>query len=328
MYYFCLDIAEPAGGIKVIYQHVEMLCQNGLSASVVHIQEGFRCRWFENNAPVRAVNSLRPTPADIIVIPAVWALKLIHFAPGIRKVIINQGTYLTFRGYPIGKEPFDTPYNHPDVLAVMVVSEDNQRYLQHVFPDISVNRVRNYINPDIFSYTERKARQIAFLTRKRYEDIEQVINILRYRGVIDTFALAPIDKKPEREVAAILHGSLLFLNFCFEEGWALPAAEALSSGCVVIGNHGNGAREILLPEFSFPVEQGNIIQFARRAEDVINAFNNNPDALLEKARQGADFIRRNYSRSVAEKELMAFWNKLLVSDRKLSQGASCSHQDA
>lgn len=313
IFYLCPDVAEPAGGIKVIYQHVEMLCHHDFSACVVHIQDGFRCKWFENDVPVRTVDSLQLTSDDVLVIPAVWALKLQHFAPGIRKVIINQGAYLTFRGYPIGNGPFKTPYYHPDVLAAMVVSEDNQRYLQYAFPDLKVRRVRNSIDQKIFSFGETKHEQIAFLTRKRYEDIEQVINILRYRGVLDSFALVPIDNKSERDVAAIFKDSLLYLNFCFEEGYCLPAAEAMSCGCVVIGNHGNGAKEILRPDFSSPVGQGDIIQFVRCVEDVIHQYHENPRILHEKARKGADFIQQNYSRSVAEKELTDFWREILSS---------------
>lgn len=89
IFYLCPDVAEPAGGIKVIYQHVDTLRRNGLNACIVHIQEGFRCDWFENDVPIRTVNSLRLSPRDVIVVPAVWALKLINFAPGIKKVIIN-----------------------------------------------------------------------------------------------------------------------------------------------------------------------------------------------------------------------------------------------
>lgn len=307
IFYLCPDVAEPAGGIKVIYQHVDMLCRNGLRASVVHVQENFRCRWFENDVPVRSINSLRPAPDDIIVIPAVWALKLMHFAPGIRKVIINQGAYLTFSGYPITSGTFDSPYHHPDVLAVIVVSEDSRRYLRHVFPGLRISCVRNYINPHIFRFSDAKAKRIAFLTRKRYKDIEQVVNILRYRGMLDGFELAPIDRKSEREVAGILQGSLLFLNFCFEEGWSLPAAEAMSCGCIVIGNHGYGAREIFRPEFSFPVAQGDIIQFARCVEDVIGIYRTNPADLRRMARMAADFIDQNYSRSQAERDLLGFW---------------------
>lgn len=200
---------------------------------------------------------------------------------------------------------------HPDVLATIVVSEDSRRYLQHVFPNIKIRRIRNYINPAIFSFTETKSRKIAFLTRKRHEDVEQVINILRYRGVLHSFTLAPIDMKSEREVAATLRESLLFLNFCFEEGWSLPAAEAMSCGCIVIGNHGNGAREIFRPGFSFPIDQGDIMGFACCAEEVINQYLKDPGILLAMARRGADFINRHYSRSIAEKELMDFWGGLI-----------------
>ena len=311
IYYICLDVPTPAGGIKVIYQHVEMLCKHGMNASIVHFKEGFRCDWFENDVPIRYINTLQPASTDIIVIPAIWSRKLISFAPRIKKVIINQGAYLTFGGYPVDNRVVESPYHHPDVLATLVVSEDNKRYLQYVFRDLIVRRVRNYIDIERFPFTEKKSQQIAFMTRKRYEDVEQVINILKYRGVLDGYTLAPVNEATEAQVSEILQESLLFLNFCVEEGWSLPAAEAMSCGCVVIGNHGFGARELLLSEFSYPVDQHDIIQFARTVEDVITRNRLTPNILNEKSRMGSDFIRNNHTRAIAEKELMAFWEEFL-----------------
>ena len=92
-----------------------------------------------------------------------------------------------------------------------------------------------------------KKTHLALLMHKRYEDIEQVINILRYLGLLNYFSLKPIEKKSESEVAAKLRDSLLFLNFCFVKGGSMPAAEDMLSNCAVIVNHGNGAKELLRP---------------------------------------------------------------------------------
>ena len=109
----------------------------------------------------------------------------------------------------------------------------------------------------------------------------------------------------------MFHG-LLFLNFCLEEGFSLPAAEAMSCGCIVIGNHGYGAREFMLPEFSFPIPQGDIIQFAQTVEHVVTDFDLNPAAYLDRAKDAAGFINQNYSLDITKKELLQFWEGMMV----------------
>lgn len=312
IHYIFPDFAEPNGGVKICYKHVEMLNRNHFNAGVVHFTEGFRANWFANDVPVTTIHKLRPGPSDFLVIPAAFSIKLANLGKGMNKVIINQGCYLTFNEYPITDAPLPTPYRNPDVKAVIVVSEDSQRYLQYVFPHQNVVRVRNYIDPKLFKYREDKKRQIAFMTGKRYGDIQQVINILRYRGILDSYSLAPIENRSEQEVASIMGESLIFLNFCLEEGFSLPAAEAMSCGCIVVGNHGYGAREFMLPEFSYPIPQGDIIQFARTVESVVTGHERRPAEYRDRTKAAAAYIQTHYTETATEQELVSFWDTMLA----------------
>ena len=212
IHYIFPDFAEPNGGVKVCYKHVEILNRNNFNAGIVHFTEGYRANWFENDVPVTTIHKLRPSPRDFLVIPAAFSTKLAKLGKGMNKVIINQGCYLTFNEYPITDGPLPTPYKDPDVKAVIVVSKDSQHYLQYVFPHLNIVRIRNYIDPERFRFSADKKQQIAFMTSKRYTDIQQVINILRYRGILDRYLLAPIKDRPEQDVASIMRDSLIFLK--------------------------------------------------------------------------------------------------------------------
>ena len=310
IFYLCPEFDEPAGGLKVIYKHVDLLNSNNITSYVVHKTPGYRCSWFENSTEIMPLSTMRPDESDIIVVPAIWGAIVDSFFPGIWKVIFNQGCYLTFQGYPIGKEVPPVPYRHGDVVATMVVSDDSKEYLEYAFPGIHVHKVRNSIDTEQFAYSDKKENLLAFMVRKRYQDVEQVINILKYRGMLDDYDLAPITGASESDVAGIMGKARVFMYFCDGEGWGLPVAEAMSCGCIVVGNHGYGGKELHRPGYSFSVEQGDILSFVAQVEEVLKACENDPDRINVMALQASEYIRSNYSSGHTGEDLMHFFENL------------------
>ena len=341
IYYLCPEHKTPVGGVRVIYQHVDILNRNGLPAYVVHKKKGFRVNWFENTTPIvywpdNLLNRLitkfkrrldpdrvielpirggtRPVidATDILVIPELYGPDLAAaFGRSIKKVILNQNSYLTFNGYSLNKERLITPYHHQDLLATLINSVDGEQYLQYAFPDLPLYRFRLSIDPKRFAFQGKKRKQLCFSRIKNQQDAMQVINILKFRGVLKDFEIVPFINIPQTEVARIYQESLLFLSFGYPEGFGLPAAEAMACGCVVIGFHGGGGREFFKPEFSYPIEQGDIIGFARAVEEVIQCFERDPASILEKGRLAANYIREQYSVELEEKEVIGAWNSIL-----------------
>src|SRR5512137_447087 len=126
VYYFCPDLRGTVGGVKTMYRHVDVLNRNNINAAILHSTTGFRCDWFENNTRIAYVKTTRFEKDDVLVFPesllayytdshSPSGLKL-HFyrmfsknrqkfylnelskAP-VRKVVFNQGAYLTFKGF-------------------------------------------------------------------------------------------------------------------------------------------------------------------------------------------------------------------------------------
>ena len=341
IYYLCPEHKTPVGGVRVIYQHVDILNRNGIPAYVVHKTKDFRVNWFENTTPIvywrdtlldRLIakfkrrsdpdkvielpirGGTRPVidASDILVIPEMYGPSLASaYGKGIKKVILNQGCSLTFSGYSLNKERLITPYHHQDLLATLINSVDGEQYLQYAFPDLPLYRFRLSIDPKRFAFQGKKRKQLCFSRIKNQQDAMQVINILKFRGVLKDFEIVPFINIPQTEVAHIYQESLLFLSFGYPEGFGLPAAEAMACGCVVIGFHGGGGREFFKPEFSYPIEQGDIIGFARAVEEVIQCFNRDPASILEKGRLAANYIREQYSVELEEKEVIGAWNSIL-----------------
>jgi glycosyltransferase involved in cell wall biosynthesis len=311
VYALCPDHDQPSGGIKQLYRHVDILNRNGFDAWVLHQGRGFRCTWFENRTRIAyvpdAIRAIVRDRASYLVIPEIYGPEIADFAPGVKKVIFNQSGYLTFAGYSLDKRATDTPYLDRDVVAALVVSEDTRRYLEYVFPHLHIVRIHNGIDTTRFAFTPRKRRQIAFLTEKNAGDVTQVINILKFRGALRQFDLAPIAGKTEAQFARVLRESLIFLSFSPQEGFGLAAAEAMACGCIAIGYDGFGGREFFTPELAFPVPPRDVIAYAQTVERVIDLHASQPDVLAAQAARAARFVAETYSPEREERDVAGFW---------------------
>jgi glycosyltransferase involved in cell wall biosynthesis len=312
IYVLCPDYNVPSGGIRKLYRHVDVLNQHGVRASILHQQDGFRCTWFANETQVVYAGHTSISSEDYLVVPEIYGPRIAAMAPGVRKVIFNQNAYMTFRGYSLQPHDLQTPYTSPEVVAALVVSEDNRDYLTYAFPQLRVLRLRYAIDPELFAFQPHKKRQIAFMPRKNPEDVVQVINLLKFRGVLAGYDLIPIDGRSEQEVAAILRDALFFLSFGYPEGCPLPPAEVMACGCIVIGYHGWGGREYLRPEFAYPVAVGDVLAFARTVEQVIGVYGTAHQGLRRKAAAAASFIRQHYSVAYEAQDIVSAWQTILT----------------
>ena len=290
IYVLSPDDNRPVGGIKMLYRHVDMLNAHGYQAAIVHRKKGFRCTWFENETRVEYLARIEPDTFDFVVVPEVNGPKALDIFPEAKKIIFNQNAHYTFLGYPL-LDTVDrtTAYHHPQLLAVLVVSEDNRDYLTYAFPRLRVERIHKGADGRVFRFRELAAKQprISFMARRHPEDVRQVINILKFRGVLDGVTVERVDGKSEREVAEILAQSLVFMSFGYPKG--LPAAplEAMLAGCLVVGYHGMGGREYYTPEYTWPVAIGDTVGVARAVEDALRAWQSNPAAIQAEGGGGA-----------------------------------------
>jgi hypothetical protein len=297
--------------VRRLYRHVDVLRVHGYAAAVLHHRPGFRCRWFANDTPVAAFSEAVIGPDDYLVVPEIYAAALADFAPGIPKVIFNQNAYLTFRGWPAGGVADICPYRHRDVVAVFAVSEDNADYLRFAFPGLAVRRLHYGIDA-LFAPKWPKRRLVAYMPRKNGEDAAQVLNILRGRGALEGWELAAIDGVDEMRVAGVLAEAAVFLSFGHPEGCPLPPLEAMASGCAVVGYHGRGGREYFDEACSWPIEMGDIVGFARAAEDVLQHGLQEPGWLTEIGRRAATLVREHYSPEREQRDIVGAWEAILA----------------
>jgi glycosyltransferase involved in cell wall biosynthesis len=304
------DHDAPSGGIRRLYRHVDVLCRHGLAAFVLHHKPEFRCSWFPNTTSITGFGQALLTPDDYLVVPEVYGPGIDELAPGVPKVIFNQNAYLTFAGFPVEGAGIPAPYLHRDVVGVFAVSEDNASYLRYAFPGLTVHRLHYGIDP-IFAPRWPKRKALAYMPRKHAEDIVQVFNILRYRKVFTAWDLIALDSLLEAQVAELLSRCAVFLSFGYPEGCPLPPLEAMASGCVVVGYHGRGGREYFDPAFSYPIEAGDVVGFARAVEELIQQDRETPSLLEDQGKRAAEFVRSRFSPELEENDIVQRWREIL-----------------
>jgi glycosyltransferase involved in cell wall biosynthesis len=149
------------------------------------------------------------------------------------------------------------------------------------------------------------------MPRKRPRDAEHVLRLLgdRLRG----WEVETIADMSERETARVMRSSPIFLAFGYQEGFGLPPAEAMASGCYVIGFPAFGGREIFDPTFSKPIEDGDVLSFAREVAQALTEFEKDPTEIRRAGERAAEHVRRTYSPQRQRTELMRFVDQLLKS---------------
>jgi hypothetical protein len=307
-YFICPDTDVPSGGVRVIYRHVAHLTAAGIDAAVVHQQVGFQVTWFEDDVPVVYADQITPTADDLLVIPEIYGPNLSAIGPGVPKAIFNQNVYNTFKGYPAIPSGAPTPYAHPEVRAAVVVSEDNRAYLRHGFPGLDVRRTVNCVDPALF-YPAVKRRQLAFMPRKHADEAQQVLHLLAARGALDGVDIVALDNMTERQVAVALRETLMFLSFGYPEGCPCPPKEAMAAGCAVVGYHGMGGRDYIRPPHAYPVDQGDIVAYARLVEELLAGDQGD---LERVGRDASAFVHETYSEQAERDSAVAVWGDLLL----------------
>ena len=173
IYYVSPDFWGPAGGVQVMYRHVDILNRAGLPAYVLHTNPPFRCTWFENDTPIRylfdrpsvlplrevvkrvsrgATENLGELPRSALrslTDKAGWRAKPTLSLDDGDVLAITEliwlGGFDLFPGAPrvvfnqgayltFGQWRADSdPYARADVLGVMTVSADSEAYLKMAF---------------------------------------------------------------------------------------------------------------------------------------------------------------------------------------------------
>jgi glycosyltransferase involved in cell wall biosynthesis len=310
VYFLTPDFDRPAGGLRIFYRHVDALNAAGIDAAILHSKPGFACTWFEHSTRIADTSSAALGASDLLVVPELYAALLPDLPAGVRHVIFNQGPFLTFER---DAERVARHYaSSPDLLAVLTVSHHGVDLLSHAFPGRDVRLVRNAVDPAVFHPGDAPGgRTIAYMPRRGKADAELVVRLLQGSGGLDSWAVRELEGLTQAQVAGALRESSIFLSFPYQEGFGLPAVEAMACGNLVIGYDGMSGREFFLPEFSRPIPTGDVLAFARAVEDAIARERREPGFCRAQGLAASRHVLDTYRPEHAAADVAAAFHDLL-----------------
>jgi ectoine hydroxylase-related dioxygenase (phytanoyl-CoA dioxygenase family) len=296
------DLPSAVGGVKIHYQVVDALNAAGVPAAVVHLTPGFRCSWFNNATRIEYVDSLKLAANDVVVVPEEWIQYIPLLPPETVKVVFNQNAYSVF-SWGVEAAKIKEIYHRRDVRRVVAVSEDNKAYLEYALPGVDVVRMRFAIDSSMFHAGEPKGRTLSYMPRKRTQETIDVLSLLQLRGALDGWEVIRIDGFDEAATAAALRRSAVFLSFSQREGLGLPPGEAMACGCLVIGFHGYGGRD--LGDNAIWVTDGDVMGFAAKVEEVLASWDRDRHRFEGIAQRASSYIAQTYSTGNRDKDVLA-----------------------
>ncbi len=309
IYFTCPDNSSPSGGVRKIYEFAAALNRNGFDATVAHSQADFQAPDVDRSVPTCAGEDTSPQGGDLVVVPDVFGDRLPDWAPGVAKLVLNQGTFI---GH-------DDHYTHREVVSIVTVSEHGRSFSSMAYPGKRVERIHLAMDHALFSPLVKR-RQIAYMPRKGAKDITIVLNALRSRGSLDGWDVIEIHSVAITEVAETLGRSSHFFTASTREGFGLPPLEAMSAGCLVVGYHGQGGREYFDPAHCFPVPPDDLEAFVHRAEESLKLFDEEREAANEMAATARATARVTYTRSREEADVVRIFGEAMRAAGKFTSG--------
>ena len=137
------------------------------------------------------------------------------------------------------------------------------------------------------------------MSRKNILDSAVVTTLLKSQSWLADWEIVPIENCSQHKVVQIMDHSLIFLSFGHPEGFGLPVAEAMASGCAVVGYHGLGGRELyhLAEHYKMckSVEVGDWLGFVEGVYYIYSRSTQNQVDFTNQSRLLSSTIRNQYS---------------------------------
>ena len=306
---FLLDpFPFPSGGAATIYRHAEILADHGIPAFVALPQKP-AVDFYASRAPLIIHGGGMPTQSgDVFVVPEgfqqhVEVLKAVL----VKRIMFCQNQYyLPFRERPgPGASEFG-------VHTIVASSEAVRTFFRDVYDIADMPLIPYAIDPEVFSPATVKHRQIAFMPRKLGPEVPflEATFRRRHRRHADVPWVA-IDNVTQRQAAAVMAESAVFLVALAQGVVRSSPLEAMASGCLVAGFHGDGGREYMTTDNGWWAETGDWKACVDGLAAALDLLEPGGPALAARSEAMAATVAR-YSPARLETALLAFWREELA----------------
>jgi len=304
--YHCPDIQMKCAGMSRLYRHVAILNKHGFNAAVLHATQGFVLA-DQPSVPIR-YGSIQED--DIVVIPESYPGIMFEIKDyPIRRFAIALSWSYLFETLPDNKD-----WRHFNIERAIVVSPFIGKLIQWSM-NIPVHLIIAGLNDALYfqdrsakkiwiSYIQRKANLVPYLKRILYARNPNYLNMIQW---------IPLENYSEKDYAAIIRQSSIFLNISTAEGLVSSCLKAMRCGTIVAGFDSIGGVDTLKgagpDQNSILAQTGDYISLAYALEplliDLISGHFNQWGFLIENGLQ----TTLKYTYQAEEKSLVEFWKR-------------------
>ncbi len=336
--FLCPDSTSASGGIAVIYDLAALLNSNGYNAAVVHNSKnaGYpdypeavpmfftdalnQTYWRNSGRKYRVqtlLNNLRPKetklqhlelrPDDVIVSPEFQFAEAVESFPNSKVVVFVQNPFSLMTSYHTCLKRGIKPRQHVRYwLGIAEVCRSHLAVLN--FEPSAIFPVT--MKPHDFPFQETKQNLITYMPRKRPWEAKVIADALQRRGNIYGYRLEALENITRAEVASKLGQSRFFISLLQQEALGFPAAEAMSSGCIVIGFDGLGTSEYFDAQVGIPVTEGDVAGLINAVEVAVEQYETEPRLLNEMRKRASERVRSRYSQEAFRHGALEAWAKM------------------
>lgn len=340
-YFFILpDMSRPVGGVNVAMDFIGLLAEAGFQAAPLYGRADYRYPILDHDGPTYYAPALdamprqfmgrkgrlkdtvarlrrkkgpavnRPLdlrPDDVFVVPEFRYPEYSALFPDNRRILLTQDVFGLSRAFQRDTR-LETPWvsRFDAYLTTSVVTREAIDYLAAT----QARAIPLCVPRPGLSYRAEKKRQIAYMPRKRREEVEIVTAALRARLEPLGWDFVSIHNLPRDRSDAVLAESLIFLSFSHQEGFGLPPAEAMATGSIAVGYTGVGGEEFFTPAFGVPVPDSDVMGFARAVEAVAREYDTDPTRLDAMRKAASDHIHARYGFEAMQTALLDAWGAI------------------
>jgi len=306
--YHCPDIQMKCAGMSRLYHHVAILNKHGFDASILHAHQDFVL----DDQPIVPIRYGTIQEEDIVVIPESYPgiMNELKGYPIRRFAIALSWSYL-FETLPDKKD-----WRHFNIERAMVVSPFIGKLIQWSMK-IPVHFIVAGLNNSLYFHKpETKKKWISYIQRKA-DIVPYLKRILFARNpkYLEQIQWIPLENYSEKDYAAIIRQSSIFLNVSTAEGLVSSCLKAMRCGTIVAGFDSIGGVDTLTGvgpyQNSILAQTGDYISLAYALEPLLIDLLSGHLTRWKKIIENGLKTTAQYTYEAEEKSLVEFWKRNL-----------------
>lgn len=243
--YWCPALEKPTGGVRVVYQHCELLRRMFRNSCVFHWENpDFQCNWFDHDDVFKRDWTFN-NATDFSIVPDIHASRLgayLHDNNLKYAIFVQNQAFALFDSVYTGSLAIKDAYLKASMI--ITISDLTTRYVKYLFPDLPNEKVFQLMPSVSGCYVQDKEKLITCMPRK-LPFHGQVVEQIFQQKLPSDWRFVHLDGLTQPKVYEQLSKSSIFISMSDIEGLGLPPIEAALSGNFVVGYTGMGGGSTL-----------------------------------------------------------------------------------